>query len=269
MQDAGPYEDQYDLEAAPGICSLAYQPLAMRFRGVSVLTNTPPRTSQRSPGGMQQNAIMEPILAAAARQLGVDSVALHRINAPAGKAPIGPPTKDGTRGYVTSAFVREALDHGAALFRWDERKARSRVRRGAAVRGVGVAVSPVHRRLLHRLRRPAHHPARRQALRAVGRRQPRARTRSSTRRASRPTVLGVAWDDVTVVWGDTSKHLPWSCTSDGSQTIHAMARANHAAAHDAVGKLQALAAADLGGAPDRLPRRRRPRVPRGVAGAAV
>ena len=74
------------LQAAPLMCSLAYQPVAMRFRGLSVLTNTPPPTSQRSPGGMQQNAIMEPVLAKAARRLGIDSVALHRVNAPAGKA---------------------------------------------------------------------------------------------------------------------------------------------------------------------------------------
>ena len=64
------------------MCSLAYQPMAMRFRGLSVLTNTPPPTSQRGPGGLQQNAIMEPLLAKAARQLGIDPVALHRINAP-------------------------------------------------------------------------------------------------------------------------------------------------------------------------------------------
>jgi CO/xanthine dehydrogenase Mo-binding subunit len=78
VQDAGPYEDQFDLEAAPLMCSLAYQPAAMRFRGLSVLTNTPPPTSQRSPGGMQQNAIMEPLLAKAAHRLGLDPVALHR-----------------------------------------------------------------------------------------------------------------------------------------------------------------------------------------------
>ena len=126
VQDAGPYDDQYDLESAPGICSLAYQPLAMRFRGLSVLTNTPPRTSQRSPGGMQQNAIMEPILANAARQLGLDSVAMHRINAPEGRANFGPPGKDGARSHVTSAFVREALDRGAELFKWES------ARRGAA-----------------------------------------------------------------------------------------------------------------------------------------
>ena len=86
LQDTGPYEDQFDLVAAPTMTSLGYQPMAMRFRGLSVLTNTPPTTSQRAPGGMQQNAIMEPILAKAARQLGVDQVALHRINAPSGKA---------------------------------------------------------------------------------------------------------------------------------------------------------------------------------------
>ena len=142
LQDAGPYEDQYDLVAAPTMCSIAYQPLAMRFRGLSVLTNTPPPTSQRAPGGAQQNAIMEPILAKAAHRLGIDPVALHRINAPEGKAPFGPPGKDGKRSYVTSAFVAKALDRGAELFKWDERKARSGRRNGTKVRGVGVAVSP-------------------------------------------------------------------------------------------------------------------------------
>jgi len=40
--------------------------------------------------GMQGIAIMEPILAKAARKLGVDQVALRRINAPEGKASFGP-----------------------------------------------------------------------------------------------------------------------------------------------------------------------------------
>ena len=43
--------------------------------------------------------------------------------------------------YATSAFVKEALDKGAELFKWDERKARSGKRVGTKVRGVGVAVS--------------------------------------------------------------------------------------------------------------------------------
>ena len=61
-------------------------------------------------------------------------------------------------------------------------------RGGARRRRLG---EPVHRRLLHQLRRPAHHPPRRPAGRAVGRRQPRhalgdrrrARARRDPRRA--------------------------------------------------------------------------------------
>lgn len=249
VQDAGPYEDQYDLISAPGICSLAYQPVAMRFRGISVLTNNPPRTSQRSPGGMQQNAIMEPILAKAARALGVDSVALHRLNAPAGKAPLGPADADGKRSYVTSAFVREAIDRGAELFGWDERKTRSRQRRGAAVRGVGVSVSPFiggysigYDGLL--TIRPDGRLVVQSGAGNLG-------THSVIDVARVPAeLLGVPWEQVDVVWGDTSKHVPWTCTSDGSQTIHAMTRANHAAASDAIRKLRQIAAMDLGGRPE-------------------
>ncbi len=52
------------------------------------------------------------------------------------------------------------------------------------------------------------------------------------------------------VWGDTSKNLPYTCTSDGSQTIHAISRSNHAGAMDAKQKLLEIAALDLGGRPD-------------------
>jgi CO/xanthine dehydrogenase Mo-binding subunit len=62
-------------------------------------------------------------------------------------------------------------------------------------------------------------------------------------------VLAVPWEKVEVIWGDTSKHVPYSCLSVGSQTTHAMTRANHAAAMDARRKLQEMAARDLGGAP--------------------
>ena len=74
---------------------------------------------------MQQNAILEPILAKAAKQLGLDQVEIHRVNAPAGQASFGPADEKGQRSHVTSAFVREALDAGAARFDWAARKARS------------------------------------------------------------------------------------------------------------------------------------------------
>jgi CO/xanthine dehydrogenase Mo-binding subunit len=63
-------------------------------------------------------------------------------------------------------------------------------------------------------------------------------------------VLDMPWERVEVVWGDTSKNLPWTCTSDGSQTMHAVSRSNHAAATDARQKLMEIAARDLGGRPD-------------------
>jgi xanthine dehydrogenase molybdenum-binding subunit len=249
LQDAGPYEDQYDLQAAPQMCSLAYQPMAMRFRGLSVLTNTPPPTSQRSPGGMQQNAIMEPVLAKAARQLGIDSVALHRVNAPAGKALFGGAGKDGKRSYVTSAFVREAIDRGVGLFRWDERKARNQQRTGARVRGIGISVSPFiggysigYDGLM--TIRPDGKLYVQSGVGNLG-----THSVIDTARVA-AEVLDMPWESVEVVWGDTSKNLPWTCTSDGSQTTHAISRSNHAGAMDARQKLLAIAAMDLGGRPD-------------------
>jgi xanthine dehydrogenase molybdenum-binding subunit len=249
VQDAGPYEDQYDLEAAPNMCSLAYQPMAMRFRGLSVLTNTPPPTSQRSPGGMQQNAIMEPVLAKAARQMGIDPVALHRINAPEGKALFGAPGKDGKRSYVTSAFVREAIDRGAELFNWDERKARSGKRTGSKVRGVGISVSPFIGG--YSIGYDSVMTIRPDGKLYVQSGAGNLGTHSviDTARVA-AEVLDVPWDRVEVIWGDTSKHLPWTCTSDGSQTVHAMSRANHAGAMDVRQKLLEIAATDLGGRPD-------------------
>ena len=57
------------------------------------------------------------------------------------------------------------------------------------------------------------------------------------------------WEQCEIVWGDTSKHLPRSSVQAGSQTTHAHTRANHAAAQDALRKLRAIAARDLGGSP--------------------
>jgi CO/xanthine dehydrogenase Mo-binding subunit len=57
------------------------------------------------------------------------------------------------------------------------------------------------------------------------------------------------WDKVVVNWGSTEKNIPWSAMSVGSQTTHAMTRANLAGAVDARLKMQELAAKDLGGAP--------------------
>src|SRR5207253_4304068 len=106
----GPYEQQGDAAQSGRIVSLLFQPQAMRWRGITVLTNTPPRRAQSQPGGMQGITLMEPLLAKAARKLGIDQVAIRRINAPEGKAPFGPATPRSTRRYATSALMKEALD---------------------------------------------------------------------------------------------------------------------------------------------------------------
>jgi CO/xanthine dehydrogenase Mo-binding subunit len=63
-------------------------------------------------------------------------------------------------------------------------------------------------------------------------------------------MLGIPWEQCDVVFGNTSKNLPWTCVSAGSQTTHAMTRAAHAAATDGIKKLQEIAAKAHGGNPD-------------------
>src|SRR5437773_4901303 len=139
ISNNGPYDANGDANASGMVVSLLYQPAAMRWRGVTMLTNTPPRGPQSAPGGMQGIIIMEPILAKAARKLSLDQVEIRRINAPAGKAPFGPP-RDGKQGHSTSAFLKEAFDRGAEQFKWKERIARPK-RSGTKMRGVGASSS--------------------------------------------------------------------------------------------------------------------------------
>src|SRR6266853_471946 len=140
ISNNGPYDANGDVPTSGRIVSLLYQPQAMRWRGVTVLTNTPPRSAQSSPGGLQGIVIIEPIIAKAARKLGVDQVAIRRINAPEGKAPFGPLVA-GKQQYATSAFIKEALDRGAEQFKWNERKVNTGKRNGSKVRGLGVSIS--------------------------------------------------------------------------------------------------------------------------------
>jgi xanthine dehydrogenase molybdenum-binding subunit len=247
VEDNGSYGPMGDYRSAANAASLIWQPLAMRWRGVAVLTNTPPRSQQRSPGPMQANAIMEPVVTKAAKKLGLDQVAIRRINSPEGKALYGPPRANGQRGRITSASVKNALDRGAELFKWEERKARAGTRDGSKVRGIGVAVGP--------------HGAGSIGYDGLMTIQPDGKLYVQSGVGNLGThscidlarvaaqTLAMPWDKVVVNWGSTAKNIPWSAMSVGSQTTHAMTRANLAGAVDARLKLQELAAAELGGAP--------------------
>jgi CO/xanthine dehydrogenase Mo-binding subunit len=246
----GPYEQQGDAAQSGRIVSLMYQPQAMRWRGITVLTNTPPRRAQSQPGGMQGITIFEPILAKAARTLAVDQVAIRKINAPVGKAPLGPANARGQRAYATSAFIKEALDKGSASFNWDARKATTGMskRQGTKVRGVGVAVSTFVAGSVGFDGLFVLKPDGRMYIQSgVG--NLGTESMSDTNRVA-AEMLDVPWEKVELTWGDTSKHLPWSCVSGGSQTTHAMTRAAHAAASDAIRKLQLIASKTHGGRPE-------------------
>ena len=148
---------------------------------------------------------------------------------PEGKAFIGPAV-GGKRPYVTSAFVKEALDRGAEQFQWEKRKAQPK-RSGTKARGIGVATScfvggSIGFDGLFR------DQAGWQALYTVRHRQPRHRVGErfpsrDRRDAGRP--LGKVRDHL----GKHGKNLPWTCPSGGSQTIHAMTRSAYAVAMDA------------------------------------
>ena len=248
VQDTGAYGPLGDHRSAGLATSLIYQPGAMRWRAVNMMTNTPPRSQQRSPGPMQANGIMEPIVSKAAKQLGIDQVQIRRMNSPEGKADFGPVQPSGQRNHVTSAFVKQALDRGAQLFEWEQRKTRTGKRQGSKVRGIGVAVGP--------------HGAGSIGFDSIMTIRPDGRLYVQSGVGNLGThsvidlarvaaeVLDMPWEKVEVIWGDTGKHLPWTCLSVGSQTTHAMTRANYAGAMDARRKLQEIAAGDLGGSPD-------------------
>jgi CO/xanthine dehydrogenase Mo-binding subunit len=249
ISNNGPYDANGDVPSSGRIVSLLYQCEAMRWRGATILTNTPPRSAQSSPGGMQGIAIIEPLIAKAARKLGLDQVAIRRINCPEGKAPVGPAMRnDGKRPHATSAFLKEALDRGAEQFKWNDRVARTPKRRGTKVRGVGVSLSCY-----------AGGTVGFDGLLVI---TPEGRVRFQSGIGNLGTesvmdvhragaeVLGVPWEKCDITWGDTAKNLPFTCVSGGSQTTHAMTRAAYATAMDAKKKLQEIAAKSLGGKPE-------------------
>lgn len=243
--DGGPYGRSGDHMNVGGMGSLAYQPVAMRMRGTGVYTNTPPRGPQRGPGGVQSMTMIEPLIARAAKQLGLDLVEVHKINAPEGQARFGAPGRTGQQGNVSSAFVREAIDKGAELFNWRERIQRSGQRNGSKVTGIGMSVSTYSAGASGVDGLFVIKPDGRMYIQSgVGN-----LGTGSTFDTMRAAAEGVdmPWEKCEVAWGDSSRHLPWSASQGGSSTTHAHTRSNWAAALDARQKMQEIAARDLGG----------------------
>jgi CO/xanthine dehydrogenase Mo-binding subunit len=241
VQESGPYGAS-DFNTAGMVADLVYTPGNMRFRGVQMYTNTPPKAAQRGPGGAQIISMMEPILDKAARELGIDRYAIRMLNAPGPEVGFGP--RETT---LTSVHAREALEMGYELFDWEAKQALSGQRNGSRVTGVGIGLSPYTAGSRERdgllVIRPDGRLYVHQGIGNLG--------THSIADTARPAaeLLGFAWDDVVIVWGDSSKGLPRSTVQAGSQTTYAHTRANHAAGTDALRKIREVAAAVMGGLP--------------------
>jgi xanthine dehydrogenase molybdenum-binding subunit len=225
VEEGGAYGSG-DNGTAGAVAHLTYRPENMRFRAASMYTNTPPKAAQRGPGGAQIISMLEPILDKAARQLGVDRLAIRMLNAP------GPDVRFGPRDTaLTSVHAKEALEMGAELFDWEGKQELSGRREGTKVTGIGIGVSPYtagsrgYDGLM--IIRPDGILQVHQGIGNLG--------THSIADTARPAaeLLGLNWDQVEIVWGDSSRGLPRSSVQAGSQTTHAHTRANHAAGSDA------------------------------------
>lgn len=243
VQSNGPNSGFWDYNSAAGAVSLCYQPNAMRYRGISVLTNTPPGGPQRGPGQNQIAMVFAPLLDKAAKELGIDRLEIRTINAPDNNAIF-----DGKQGPVTSAYQKEALKYGAAKFGWEEKKDLSGQRNDSKVIGIGIG--------------QAYHSAGAAGFDGLVRITPDGKLHihsgvgnlgtysyAATARVA-AEALQYDWENCVIERGDTRKHLPWNLAQFGSNTSFTMSRSYYAAAMDAKNKLLEIAAALLGGEAD-------------------
>lgn len=240
VQQSGSNESFGDYAAAGGALTLVYTPEAMRWKGIPISTNTPATGAQRGPGQNQLACIMEPLMDKAARELGVDRLAIREINAPNNDTLYGEQRRE-----VASAYGREALNIGAEKFNYAEKIKESGQRNGSKVVGIGVG--------------QAFHPAGGAGFDGLTRITPdgvvhihsgvgNLGTYSHTATARVVAEeLGCSWENCVVERGDSRKSLPFNLGQFGSNTSYTMTRSNYVGAVAAKKLLLEIAAMDLGG----------------------
>jgi xanthine dehydrogenase molybdenum-binding subunit len=223
--------------------TVAYQPESMRYRGISVYTNTTPRGAQRGPGQNEMAAVLAPMTDKVAKSINMDRVAFRRVNVLDSDGFQG-----GSQGPVTSAFVREALDQGMRTFGWQDKIAQPKDLGNNKVRGVGVGIG--------------YHGAGGRGYDGLLRIGTDGKlyihsgvgnlgtySYAGTCRAA-AEALQVPWDRCEILHGRSDNHLPHSSGQGGSNTIFTHTRTNWVAAQDAITKLKEIAVIDLGGEAD-------------------
>lgn len=240
VQENGSHLASGDLLSAADAVSLVYTPVAMRFRGIPVVTNTPRRGAQRGPGQNQIACAVEPLMDKAAKELDVDRTHIRTVNAPNSQAKYGP-----RRRTVTSSYLKDAIAQAAGTFEWESKKRLSGRRNGSKVTGIGLG--------------QAYHSAGSRGFDGLVVITPEGKlhihtgvgnlgtfSHSSSSRVA-AEVLKCDWESCVIVRGNSSRHLPWNLAQFGSNTSYTMTRTNYAAAMDALQKLKEIAAMDLGG----------------------
>ena len=238
VSDGGP-GGRDSASSSAGHISVLFQPDAMRLRNIPIFTNTAPRGAQRGPGQNEMAAALSPIMDKAANALGMDRVEFRKLNAPNSDSGIYQ-----AQGPVTSAFMADTISKGAELFDWEGKRNQPK-RRGNKLRGIGVG--------------QGYHGAGGYGYDGLVRILPTGKIQlhcgvgnlgtysyAATVRAA-AEVLQVDWENCEIVRARTDRHLPWSSTQGGSNTIFTHSRANYVAAMDALKKLKEIAAAEFGG----------------------
>lgn len=243
IQDNGSTVGFWDFKNFGAAASVILQPEAMRFRGIPVLTNTPPKGPQRGPGENQTANIIEPLLDKGARMLGIDRLALRLVNTPGGGqgGKIG-----GKQAPLTSAYLREGLEQAAKKFDYAGRNKKAGKQPNGKIRAVGIG--------------QAYHAAGANGFDGMVRITPDGKLHihtgvgnlgtfsyASTSRVA-AEVLGYDWANTVIERGGSLKAMPFNLGQFGSNTTFTMTRTNYVAAVDARDKLLEIGAMVMGGA---------------------
>lgn len=242
IEDIGANATGGDASSAGGAISMVYDPDAMRFRGLPVLTNTTPRGAQRGPGQNQIAAVMAPIMDKAAKALELDPLHVRKINATKNDT-----TVNADQLGVTSAYLEEALDMGAEMFDWENRRSLPK-KNGTKVRGLGIG--------------QGYHSAGAKGFDGLLRITPDGKLHihtgvgnlgtysyASTSRAA-AEVLKCDWENCEIHYGSTEANLPWNSYQAGSVSTFTHTRTNYVAAMDALRKMKLIAVDTMGGEAD-------------------
>ncbi len=223
--------------------TVCLQPEAMRYRGISVYTNTTPRGAQRGPGQNEMASALAPMTDKIAALVNVDRVNFRHLNALRSDGFQG-----GGQGPVTSSFISEALAQGAREFDWQARNAQTRELGGSKKRGIGVGIG--------------YHGAGSRGYDGLLRITPDGTLQIHSGVGNLGTysyagnsrvaaeAMQMPWENCEIHRGRSDRHLPHSSGQGGSNTIFTHSRAMWVAAQDLITKMKEIAAMDLGGAAD-------------------